>query len=196
MRWEFRFTGIGGQGAITIGNVLGRAAVIYGGKEAVVTEGYSPYVTGGWSRADVVVSDDPIDYPLVSKLDILLTMYQEGLDLNLRMLKNGGAVIAENQLVNLASGVAASKDHLRLLGVPAISTAESLGKKIVANVIMLGAVPAVCSAVGLDAVKKAAADRFPKAVELNMKALEKGYELGSKLLLSSELPQQQQIGAR
>ena len=179
MRWEFRFTGIGGQGAITIGNVLGRAAVIYGGREAVVTEGYSPYVTGGWSRADVVISDDPIDYPLVSKLDVLLTMYQDGLDLNLKMVKSGGFVIAENQL---ASFRGVGRKDLRLLGVPAIATAESLGKKLVANVVMLGAVPAVCGAVQLDAVKKAVADRFPKAVELNMKALDRGFELGSKLI--------------
>ncbi len=177
MRWEFRFAGIGGQGAITIGNVLGRAAVVYGRKEAVVTEGYSPYVTGGWSRADVVISDDPIDYPLVSKLDVLLTMYQEGLDLNLKMVKNGGSVIAETQLVSFR-GV--GRKELKLVGLPAIAAAESLGKKIVANIVMLGAVPAVCNAVQLDAVKKAAADRFPRAIELNMKALDQGFELGSK----------------
>ncbi len=181
MRWELRFTGIGGQGAITIGNVLGRAAVVYGGKEAVVTEGYSPYVTGGWSRADVVISDDPIDYPLVSKLDVLLTMYQEGLDLNLKMVKNGGSVLAENQLVSFG-GVA--RKELKLIGIPAITAAESLGKKIVANVIMLGAVPTVCRAVSLEAVKKAASDRFPKAVELNMKALDRGFEIGSNFTQS------------
>jgi 2-oxoglutarate ferredoxin oxidoreductase subunit gamma len=188
MRWEFRFTGIGGQGAITIGNVLGRAAVIYGGREAVVTEGYSPYVTGGWSRADVVISDDQIDYPLVSKLDVLLTMYQEGLDLNLKVVKNGGSVIAETQLVSF-KGV--GRKELKLVGVPAIATAESLGKKIVANVVMLGAVPAVCNAVQLDAVKKATADRFPRAIELNMKALDQGFELGSKFVQEiRSMPQQ------
>jgi 2-oxoglutarate ferredoxin oxidoreductase subunit gamma len=177
LRWEFRFTGIGGQGAITIGNVLGRAAVVYGQREAVVTEGYSPYVTGGWSRADVVISDDPIDYPLVSKLDVLLTMYQEGLDLNLKMMKNFGVVIAENQLVNFRAVI---RKDLRLIGIPAIKTAESLEKKIVANVVMLGAVPALCGAVSLESVKKAAADRFPKAINLNMTALDRGFELGSR----------------
>lgn len=179
MRWEFRFSGIGGQGAITIGNVLGRAAVVYGGREAVVTEGYSPYVTGGWSRADVIVADDPIDYPLVSRLDVLVTMYQDGLDLNLKMLKSGAAVIAESQLVSFR-GV--TKKDLKLLGIPGISAAEALGKKIVANVVLLGAVPAICDAVSLDAVKKSAADRFPKAVDLNAKALDRGFELGSRMM--------------
>lgn len=179
MRWEFRFTGLGGQGAITLGNILGKAAVLYGGREAVVTEGYSPYVTGGWSRADVIISDDPIDYPLVTKLDTLVTMYQDGFNLNLKMMKNGGVVIAENQLVDF-KGV--NHNDLKTMGISGITTAESLGNKIVANVVMLGAVPTVCNAVGIDAVKKATTDRFPKAVELNMKALDQGFELGTKSL--------------
>lgn len=178
MRWEFRFTGLGGQGAITIGNILGRAAVLYGGREAVVTEGYSPYVTGGWSRADVIVSDDPIDFPLVGKLDVLLTMYQEGLDLNLKMVKPSGVVITESQLVKVKSTL---KIAPKIVSIPAIEAAEKLGKKIIANVIILGAVPAVCEAIGLDNLKKSVTDRFPKAVELNMKALDEGFQLGSKL---------------
>lgn len=183
MRWEIRFTGIGGQGAITIGNVLGRAAVVYGGREAVVTEGYSPYVTGGWSRADIIVSEDPIDYPLVGKLDVLLTMYQGGLDLNLKAMKSGGVVLYENQLVNLKGG---GRNDLKLLEVPAFATAESLGKKIAANIVMLGAVPAVCDAVSLEAVKTAVKDRFPKAIELNMEAIKQGFELGSKALADAK----------
>ncbi len=190
MRWEFRFTGLGGQGAITLGNILGRAAVLYGGREAVVTEGYSPYVTGGWSRADVIVSDDPIDYPLVTKLDALMTMYQDGLDLNLKMVKNGGTIIAERQLVNF-QGV--NRSDLKLVEIPGISTAESLGNKIVANVVILGAVPAICKAVEIEAVKKATVDRFPKAAELNMKALDRGFDLASKSLSIVGTSQQQII---
>ena len=190
MRWEFRFTGLGGQGAITLGNILGRAAVLYGGREAVVTEGYSPYVTGGWSRADVIVSDDPIDYPLVTKLDALMTMYQDGLNLNLKMVKNGGTVIAERQLVNFQE---VNRSDLKLLEIPGISTAEALGNKIVANVVILGAVPAVCKAVEIEAVKKATADRFPKAAELNMRALDKGFDLVTKSFSIVGTPQQQII---
>ena len=190
MRWEFRFTGLGGQGAITLGNILGRAAVLYGGREAVVTEGYSPYVTGGWSRADVIVSDDSIDYPLVTKLDALMTMYQDGLNLNLKMVKNGGTVIAERQLVNFQE---VNRSDLKLLEIPGISTAESLGNKIVANVVILGAVPAVCKAVEIEAVKKATADRFPKAAELNMRALDKGFDLATKSFSIVGTPQQQII---
>jgi len=59
MKFEARITGLGGQGAITAGHIFGSAAALHEGKEVVVTEGYSPYVTGGWSRADVVIPTSP-----------------------------------------------------------------------------------------------------------------------------------------
>ncbi len=173
MRWEFRIAGLGGQGAITIGHILGRAAVIYDGKEAVVTEGYSPFITGGWSRADVIVSDEQVDFPSISKLDGLVTMYQEGLDLNLKLLKPDGFVLTERKLVD--SRKAEQARHL--VEVPALETAEKMGKKILTNVVMLGALAALSPAVSVDALRKALADRFPKAKELNIMALDRGLEL-------------------
>ena len=175
MKFEARITGIGGQGAITAGHVFGTAAALYEGKQVVVTEGYSPYVTGGWSRADVVVSDDPIDYPLVSRLDALLTMYQEGLDLNLKMVKPNGVVLVEQRLVNLA-GLAGDK---RIYAVPAAATAERLGRKVLMNIVMLGSMTALASPQTFEHLKKAVTNRFPKAAELNMKALEEGAKLAT-----------------
>lgn len=173
MNWEFRITGLGGQGAITIGHILGRAAVLYDKKEAVVTEGYSPYITGGWSRADVIVSDGQIDYPCVSKLDILVAMYQEGLDLNVKLLKPDSTVLVEKRLVDTAD----VKNGRKVVEVPATELAERLGRKILANVVLLGALAANSNAVSMDSLKKAVADRFPKAAELNVKALEAGFDI-------------------
>ena len=175
MKFEARITGIGGQGAITAGHVFGTAAALYEGKQVVVTEGYSPYVTGGWSRADVVVSDDPIDYPLVSKLDALLTMYQEGLDLNMKMVKPNGVVLVEQRLVNLA-GLEGDK---RIYAIPAAATAERLGRKVLMNIVMLGSMTALASPQTFEHLKKAVTNRFPKAAELNMKALEEGAKLAT-----------------
>ena len=173
MKFEARITGIGGQGAITAGHVFGSAASLYEGKQVVVTEGYSPYITGGWSRADVVVSDEPIDYPLVSKLDALVTMYQEGLDLNMRMVKPTGVVIAERRLVDL-SRFAGDK---RIFAIPAAAAAESLGRKVLMNIVMLGSMVALVSPHSLEPLKKAVAERFPKAADLNVKALDEGVAL-------------------
>lgn len=179
MRKEIRITGLGGQGAITAGNIVGSAAVLYDKKEAVVTEGYSPYVTGGWSMADVIVSDQKIDFPLVSKLDVLVTMYQEGLDKNLKMIKPGGLALSEKRL---AGNIRAKKpgETTRILTIPAAIEAERLGKKMLTNIVLLGSLEAVAPIVGLESLKKALADRFPKAAELNMKAVDAGYALGKR----------------
>jgi 2-oxoglutarate ferredoxin oxidoreductase subunit gamma len=176
MKFEARITGIGGQGAITAGHIFGSAAALYEGKEVAVTEGYSPYVTGGWSRADVVISDEPIDYPLVSRLDALVTMYQEGLDLNLKMVKPGGVIIAEQRLVNL-SRVVGDK---RVYAIPAAAAAETLGKKVLMNIVMLGSMVALASPSSLEPLKKAVVERFPRAAELNVKALDAGVELADR----------------
>ena len=141
MKFEARITGLGGQGAITAGHIFGNAVALHEGKEVVVTEGYSPYVTGGWSRADIVVSDEPIDYPLVSKLDALVTMYQEGLDLTLKLVKPNGIIVAEERLVDLSKVVG----DKRVFPIPAADAAEGLGKKVVMNIVMLGSMVALAS---------------------------------------------------
>lgn len=175
MKFEARITGLGGQGAITAGHIFGSAAALHEGKEVVVTEGYSPYVTGGWSRADVVVSDEPIDYPLVSKLDALVTMYQEGLDINMKLVKPTGVVIAEKRLVDLSKVMG----DPRVYAIPAGEVAESLGRKVLMNIVMLGSMAALASPHSLEPLKKAIAERFPKAAELNARALDKGVELAN-----------------
>ena len=176
MRWEFRITGIGGQGAISIAHIIGNAAVMHDARDAVVTEGYSPFITGGWSRGDVIISDEKVDYPFVSKLDVLLTMYQEGLDLNLKLVKPEGVVLTEKRLVN-PKGVAPTK---RVVEIPDMDAAEKIGKKILTNVVMLGGLSAVSPAVSPEALKKALADRFPKAKDLNARALDTGFELAKR----------------
>lgn len=170
-----RIAGLGGQGAITVGHLLGTAAVLYDHREAVVTEGYSPYITGGWSRADVVISDEPIDYPMVTKLDALVTMYQDGLDSNLKLLKRDCIVLTEKKLVDdsKASG-------RNVLAIPAIDAAQSLGRKIIANIILLGSLSAVLPVVSTESLKSAVSKRFPKAAQLNVKALETGYTLAKQ----------------
>lgn len=173
MKFEARITGIGGQGAITAGHVFGTAAALHEGKQVVVTEGYSPYVTGGWSRADVVVSDEPIDYPLVTRLDALLTMYQEGLDLNAKMVRPGGVIVAEKRMVDL-SRMAGDR---RVFAIPAAEAAETIGKKMLMNIVMLGSMVALASPRSLEPLKKAVTARFPKAAELNVRAIETGADL-------------------
>ena len=72
-------TGTGGQGLILAGIILAEAAVL-DGKQAIQTQSYGPEARGGASRAEVIISDEAIDYPKVQKADTLLAMSQEAFD--------------------------------------------------------------------------------------------------------------------
>jgi 2-oxoglutarate ferredoxin oxidoreductase subunit gamma len=173
MRREIRITGLGGQGAITITRVLGRAASLYDDKEVAVTEDYSPYITGGWSRGDIVISEESIDYPRISSLDGLLTMYQNGLDSNAAMVKPKGVIVAERRLVDSSRDGPGKK----ILYLPAMATAEGLGRKVLMNVVLLGSLVATTSAVSVESIQRAVTEEFPKFSELNLRALNAGFDL-------------------
>jgi len=173
MRREIRITGMGGQGAITIARVLGRAAALYDDKEVAITEDFSPYVTGGWSRGDIVISDEPIDYPRISSLDGLLAMYQNGLDSNAAMVKPNGVILVEGRLVDTSH----DRSGKRILSLPAMATAEGLGRKVLMNVVLLGSLVATTPVVSVESVQRAVTEEFPKFSELNLRALNAGFDL-------------------
>src|SRR3972149_10233566 len=93
MRQEVRLGGFGGQGIILAGYMLGKAAALYDGKEAVFTQAYGPEARGGACSADLVISDEPIGYPMVSRPELLVLMSQEA------FTKYGSAGGAGGQLV-------------------------------------------------------------------------------------------------
>ncbi len=173
-RREIRLQGLGGQGIISAGHLIGEAASLHEHKEAVMTEDYSPYITGGWSRADIVISNESIDYPLVSKPDILIAMSQDGFDDNWKSTKRNATVIVEKGLVKIAS----SKGR-KIFAVPALNTAEELGKKVVANIVMLGFLSAKSGVVSRAALETAILNRYAKAADLNRRAFQRGVDLAS-----------------
>lgn len=172
IRREIRLQGLGGQGIISAGHLIGEAASLHEHKEAVMTEDYSPYITGGWSRADLVVSDEPIDYPLVTKPDILVAMSQDALEANWKNTTPNATIIAEKSMVH-----AESVEGRKVFAIPALSIAEELGKKVVANIVMLGFFAAKTDVVGREAMETAILNRFAKAAELNRRAFQRGTDL-------------------
>ena len=76
-RCEVRLAGFGGQGIVLAGNILGKAVVLYEGRNAVFTQSYGPEARGGACSADVVVSDEVIHYPKVTRPDVLVFMSEE-----------------------------------------------------------------------------------------------------------------------
>jgi len=170
MRQEVRLAGYGGQGIVLAGQLLGKAAALYDGKEAVFTQSYGPEARGGASSADLVLSDDPVDYPLVSRPNFLVAMFQEAYERYRPDLAPGGLLVIDTDLVK------PSPEEGSYRAVPATRLAEGLGKKIVANVVMVGFFTAVSGLVRREAVEAALRSSLaPRLLDLNLRAFAAGY---------------------
>jgi len=163
--------GYGGQGIILIGLLLGKAAALHDGKEAVFTQSYGPEARGGASNADVVIADAPVDYPLVTRPDCLVVMFQEAYERYRPGLVEGGLLVLDQDLVRPDPGEGAFH------AIPATRLAEGFGKRIVANVVMLGFFTAVSGLVSRQAVEAALRSTLaPRLLELNLRAFATGYD--------------------
>lgn len=170
MRVEVRISGFGGQGVVLTGMILGKALAIYEGFEVVMTQAYGPEARGGASSANLVISDSEIAYPLVQHPDILVALSQEAYTKFRPAVKPGAKIIIDNDLV-------IPDPHDDVLYVPATKLAEDLGRRIVANVVMLGFFTAATSIVSKESVETAIKSTVKqKTVPLNIQAFQTGYE--------------------
>ena len=179
---EIRIAGFGGQGVILSAIVLGKAASIFQGAFATMTQNFGPEARGGACSAQLVLSDTPILYPYVTHPDIMVIMSQEAYVRFGNEVKDGGILIVEQDLVRVSD---VSKE-IQVYSVPATRIAEELGKRMVLNSVMVGFFTAVTQLLDPDAVRKAVADSVPPSSrELNLKAFEKGLEYGITALTNT-----------
>lgn len=177
---EIRVAGFGGQGVILSAQVIGKAAAIFEGGYATMTQNFGPEARGGAASAQLILSDSPILYPYVTGLDFLVVMSQEAYTRFAPELKDTGVLIVEEDLVRIAG----LKSGVRVYGVPATRLAEELGRKMVLNVVMVGFFAAVTGLLKPESLRKAVADSVPPAFQkLNLQAFDKGYEYGSQLMV-------------
>lgn len=179
MRVEIRFAGLGGQGIVRAGLITATAACIYCNKNAALTQSYEPESRGRTSKSDVIISDGEIDFPVVIEPDVLVLMAQRAYDRYAESVKEGGMIILDPDMITHEKDI---KD-VRIFRVPATRIAESLGERITANVVMLGALTSIAGILSREAMIKAIKDNVPRNLEeTNLKAFEKGYEYGEKLI--------------
>jgi len=171
-RVEVRLTGFGGQGIVLSGIILARAAM-YDKKGVVQTQSYGPEARGGACRSEVVISDEAIHYPLIEEADILVAMSQEALDKHINSIKKGGTLIIDSDTVSRVP----EESEIKVNRVAATGIAsEKLGKGIVANIVMLGALTNLTGIVSRESMEKAVKESVPRGTEkINLKALKEGY---------------------
>ena len=173
-RTEILIGGVGGQGVVLSGILLGTAATLFDGKKAVQTQSYSSELRGGSARAEVIISKDPVSDPQVRRPDILIAMAEEALPKYIGKIKPKGLLVIDSDLVKGAK----SGDY-EILSVPATSLADKeMGNIVVANLIILGALIKKTGLLSVESMEKAIETSVPKkAKALNLKAFRRGLEL-------------------
>lgn len=170
MRIEFRISGFGGQGVALAGLILGKAFSIYQEYEAVMTQAYGPEARGGASCANIVVADRLIDYPFVQNADVLIALSQEGYTRFRPEANENAAIFIDEDLVTPNPGD-------RLFKIPSTKIAESLGRRIVTNMVMLGFLTAHNDLIEREAMEEAIrATVRANTIPLNLEAFSKGHD--------------------
>ncbi len=157
--------------------IIGRAASIYAGGYATLTQTLGPEQRAGTSSAHIILSDIPIIHLYATRSNVLVAMSQEGYERFAPELRAGGTLIVEEDLVRLSR----NGSH-QILRVPATRLAEQLGEPAAPDVVMLGAFCSVTSLLRPSALRRAVADLLPAGSrDLNLGAFQIGYEYGTLL---------------
>ncbi len=171
------FSGSGGQGVITAAIILAEAAVLYENLMAVQSQVYGPAARGGSTRTDVIISDSDINYPKVIQPNVLVCLTQEAYNNFYPIIRPGGLLITDSHYVKIHKKVDAQQKELPMHR----EVMEKIGKPIVFNICMLGAVISLADLVQPESIMKVLKNRIPSNfLEMNGKALDLGMKLGAK----------------
>jgi len=171
VKTEVRICGLGGQGVVSAGQILGKAAV-YDGKNAVQTQSYGAEARGSAAKSEVIISNSKIGFPAVRKCDVLVAMSQEALDKYVKDLRKSGVLIVDSTYVKRIPKTKICKK------IPATEEAEKTFKaKIYANMLILGALTKIIG-ISEKAVERAIEDTLEKKViNTNKRACRRGRDL-------------------
>ena len=171
------FSGSGGQGVITAAIILAEAAALYEDLNAVQTQSYGPEARGGDTRADVIISEASIRHPKVINPHILVCLTQTAYNKNAGIVRPGGLMLTDRKYVKIDQRVDARQVELDMY----FSVMEKIGKPIVFNICMLGALIELTGLVKPESILKVLKEKIdPGFTAMNQKALEIGLELAAE----------------
>jgi len=174
-RCRMVFSGSGGQGVITAAIILAEAAVLHEDLTAVQTQAYGAAARGGATRSDVIISDSQINFPKVIQPNVLVCLTQEAYNKFYDIIRPGGLLIMDTRYVQPQLKVDAVQRQLPMYQ----TVMDRIGKPIVFNICMLGAVVGLTQLVRPESIMKVLEQRIPSGfIEMNRQALELGLEMG------------------
>ena len=178
-RKEIKIGGFGGQGVILSAHILGKAASIYDNKFSTMIQSFGPEARGSACSAQVIISGKEITYPYVVKPEILVVMSQEAYSKFEPEMSEDGILMYESDLIQIGK----VREGLKYFAIPSTRIAEELGRKLILNIVMVGFFTSITNLLSKDSVQKAVESSVPRGTEeLNLRAFNKGYDYGIKLL--------------
>ena len=179
-RYEMILSGSGGQGIILAAIILAEAAGVHDDLHVCQSQSYGPEARGGYSKAEVIISKQPIDYPKAIRADLLLSMNQASCDHYFKTLKPEGLLVVDATLVTQVPTD-------RSVSIPFTEIArKDIGKEMVANIVALGAIGQISQVASVKNLETALVARIPKGTEeMNLKALHAGIKAAEAVDLST-----------
>jgi len=175
MKTEILISGTGGQGIVAAGEFLSDA-LFRAGYEVISSRSYGSEARGGSCRSGVIVSDSEIYDLSLGEADVLIVLSVPAYNRYLGRVRAGGLVLVDSSVLEKIGDVE-SRDDIEWVTVDATATAIGLGNIIVANMVLLGALAGKTELISLDELKDAVREGMrPSMQEINLKALEAGYQ--------------------
>ena len=176
-RYRIILSGSGGQGVITAAIILAEAALLHEGLNAVQSQSYGPEARGGASRSDVIIADAEILFPKVINPNIGVCLTQEAYDKYSGLIRPGGFLLTDSHYVTQDE-----RAHARQIGLDMHGAVmEQIGKPIVFNICMLGALVCFLKVVRPESIMKVLETRIPAGfLDLNRKALNLGITMAEE----------------
>ena len=184
MTEEIIIAGFGGQGVLSMGQILCYGGVIED-KEVSWMPSYGPEMRGGTANCIVIISDSKISSPIITKFDTVIALNQPSLDKFEHSVKPGGLLIYEaGTILNPPT-----RTDIEIVPIEASNEAAKLGNTKVMNMVVLGALLKKKSVISfetsLEGLKKVLPERYHKLIPLNKSAIERGMELAEKVVAAS-----------
>lgn len=183
MTYEMVFSGFGGQGVLSMGQVLAYAALVEG-KVVTWMPSYGPEMRGGTANCIVIVSDKKISSPIISTFDIVVALNQPSVDKFEPRVKPGGTIIYDSTNIIIPP----TRSDIKIVPIPASDEANKLQNMKIMNMVMLGGLLGVKNIVSfnavLDVLKKVLPDRYHHLIPLNESALNGGKKLVDNLSIN------------
>lgn len=174
-----RFAGFGGQGIVLSSYILGQSA-IYDGKKAIQNQSYGSESRGGECHGDVIISAEEIYELEPVGNDVLVAMTQPAYDKFVPLLRPGGTLIMDSDLV--VTDRKLDPKGIKKYGIKATDIAyKKFGRKIIANMVILGYMNTLLNLVTVESLEKAILENVPAGTEqLNLNAMHEGCALAGE----------------